>query len=265
MELAEATRQALLILEEEQISPTVDYDFVSASWQHHLQSLNEVMQSYNKPKTGTLNIYTMRQQRPRQVTETPKLYVFKSSNYNLLRILYEQIHTDERSQFIGSILKLVKSGTTHTEIKGARFPHFDNYTSCLPLLAEFCFRTDNTAAFFASLQDVKLPTKGMAIMLMQIEETIALNYDLFTEKELQEIPELLENLHAVAELQTYKARGPRGGKLVPNPHYRSGFEKIGREIVNAFYGIVEECRKAVFYYVRDGLQKRPNLEEECRN
>ena len=83
MVLAEANRQALLILEEEQINPTVDYDFVSTHWSDHLKSLNEVMQSYNKPKTGTLNIYTMRQQRPRPVTETPNLYVFKSRNYDL--------------------------------------------------------------------------------------------------------------------------------------------------------------------------------------
>jgi hypothetical protein len=129
--------------------------------------------------------------------------------------------------FIAEILKLVKSGTTnHKSLTGAHFPNFENYTSCLPLLAEFCFRTDNTAAFFASLQDIKLPTKGTAILLMQLEETIALNYDLFTHSELKEIPALLENLHSVAELQSFKSRGPRGGRQVPNPHYRAGFEKV---------------------------------------
>jgi hypothetical protein len=109
---------------------------------------------------------------------------------------------------------------------------------------------------------VKLPTRGIAIMLKQLEETIALNYDLFTERDLDEIPGLLENLRAVAGLQTYKTRGPRGGKQVPNLQYRAGFERIGREIIDAIDGIAEECRRAVFYYIRDGLQKRPNLEVE---
>jgi hypothetical protein len=63
-------------------------------------------------------------------------------------------------------------------------------------------------------------------------------------------------------VQTYNARGPRGGKQVPNPHYKAVFEKVGRERVNAFLGITEECRTAVFYCVREGLHKRPNLEVE---
>jgi hypothetical protein len=262
MELTEATRQARVILIEEQKSPTVNYELVSADCRVHMQSLTDAMRS-TPPQADVLNIYTMRTRRPRPVTQAPQLYVFKSVNYELLRTLYEQIHADDRSQFVEEILKLVKSGTTtHKEVHGARFPHFENYTSCLPMLAEFCIRTDNAAALFKTLQDVKMPTRGIAIMLKQLEETIALNYDLFTQIELDEIPAQLENLHHVAELQTYRSRGPRGGKQVPNPNYRGGYEKIGREIISAIDGITEECRKAVFYYVKDSLQKRPNLEVE---
>jgi hypothetical protein len=182
MELAEATRQALLILEEEQISPTVDYELVSPDWRIHMQSLTDAVQSRPRPQPDVINIHAMRQQHPRLVTQSPQLYVFTSANYDLLRTIYQQVHTEDRSQFIDSILKLVKSGTTtHKEVRGARFPHFLNNTSCLPMLAEFCIRTNNAAALFASLQDIKWATTGIAIMLMQLEETIALNYDLFTE------------------------------------------------------------------------------------
>ncbi len=259
MDLAEATRQALLILEEEQINPTVDYTFVSSDWRRQLENLNEALQSLHNP---LLNIHAMRQLRPRPVTETPKLYVFRSRNFDLLRILYEQIHTDERPQFIGSILTLVRTGTTTNKVvSGARFPHFLNKTSCLPLVLEFCIRTNNGPVFFEFLQPMKHVHTGVAIMLMQLEETIALNYDHFSQVELEKIPEMLENLHRVAESLTLKTI-EAAGKQVPNPRYRVSLHKLGNAIVNSIYGIAEECRKAVYYYIRDELQKRPNLEVE---
>src|SRR5450755_4740489 len=81
------------------------------------------MWPYSRAQAGTLNIYAMRQQRPRPVTETPSLYVFSNSNFDLLRTILEQIHSDERSLFIDEILKLVKSGTTNhkSSPSGARF------------------------------------------------------------------------------------------------------------------------------------------------
>jgi hypothetical protein len=80
---------------------------------------------------------------------------------------------------------------------------------------------------------------------------------------LKAIPAALDNLYKVAELQTYKTKGPRGGKQVTNPHYRGGLEATGREIIGAIDGIREECRKALFYYLRDGLKQRPNLQIEA--
>jgi hypothetical protein len=264
MELAEATRQALLILEEEQISPTVGYEFVSAHWRQHLQSLTDVVQSYSKPQTGNVNIYTIRQQRPRKVSETPMLYVFRSENYGYLRTLFEQVSEGDRDAFISTLLELVPSGKSSREsIERARFPQVSNSVSCFPLLAEFCIRTNFTGALLESLQTIALPQVGVAVMLLQLEETIALNYDIFLESDLKAIPAALDNLYKVAELQTYKTKGPRGGKQVTNPHYRGGFEATGREIIGAIDGIREECRKALFYYLRDGLKQRPNLQIEA--
>jgi hypothetical protein len=175
MELAEATRQALLILEEEQISPTVGYEFVSPHWQQHLQSLTDVVQSYSKPQTGGVNIYTMRQQRPRKVSETPKLYVFRSENYGYLRTLFEQVREGDRDAFISTLLELVPSGkSSRKSIERAKFPQVSSSVSCLPLLAEFCIRTNFTGALLKSLQTITLPQVGVAVMLLQLEETIAL-------------------------------------------------------------------------------------------
>jgi hypothetical protein len=132
----------------------------------------------------------------------------------------------------------------------------------LALLAEFCIRTGHLKELLAATAEPQLPTASMAIMLKEIEEIIALNFNLFSDSELASIPFALAHLREIADRQTYSARGPRGGEMTENPHYRQGYSDEGNEIVKAIDGISEECRKARFWYLKGALQELPNLEIE---
>jgi len=107
-----------------------------------------------------------------------------------------------------------------------------------------------------------LPTASLAVMMKQMEETIALNFNLFSDSELMSIPSSLARLREVADRQTWSSRGPRGGPMQKNPEYRQGFSDVGNEIVAAIDGITEVCRKARFWYLKGALQELPNLEIE---
>ena len=101
-------------------------------------------------------------------------------------------------------------------------------------------------------------------MLKEIEEMIALNFNLFSDSELQLLPTSLSQLREIADRQTWSERRPRisGGVRIKNPHYKQGYESVGTEIVKAIDGITEECRKARFFYLKGALQELPNLEIE---
>ena len=96
-------------------------------------------------------------------------------------------------------------------------------------------------------------------MLKEIEEMIALNFNLFSDSELASMPSSLAHLREIAERQTWSERGR---PTVKNPHYRQGFEAVGTEIVASIDWITEECRKARYWYLKGALQELPNLEIE---
>ena len=109
-----------------------------------------------------------------------------------------------------------------------------------------------------------MPSISLAVMLKEFEEMIALNFNLFSDSELQLIPTSLGHLREIAARQTYSGQRPRGvrGMMVKNPHYKQGYETVGTEIASAIDGITEECRKARFFYLKGALQELPNLEIE---
>jgi hypothetical protein len=265
MDLSEALEKATRILTEEQVQPTLGYKYVSDSWpsnqryrQYDLQK-----QGYTAATAAQIGLDTERDQRPRLVYEDPKLYVFESINFNLLINIFSQVAEDDRPLFVSRLLELVRQPIAAPALKrGKHFPSFHGKTSALALLAEFCVRTGHLKELLAATAEVKRPTASVAIMLKEIEEMIALNFNLFSDNELASLPSDIAKLRETAELQTYASRGPQGGPRTSNPHYRPGSEDDGNEIVAAIDGIVEECRKARFWYLKGALQELPNLEIE---
>jgi len=112
--------------------------------------------------------------------------------------------------------------------------------SVLALVAEFCVRTGHLKELLAATSEPKLPAESLAIMLQEIEEMIALNFNLFSDSELVSMPSALAPLREMAQRHTWASRRPRGRRTEPaevNPHYVAGHEEVGREIVAAIDGI----------------------------
>lgn len=212
-----------------------------------------------------IGLATERKERPRQVYEDPKMYVFESTNFNLLVKIFSQVAEADRANFVSTLLNYVRNPiAAHFHKYGSHFPSFSGRTSALSLLAEFCIRTGHLKELLAATAEPKMPTPSLAIMLKEIEEMIALNFNLFSDSELASIPSDLAQLREIAERQTYSARRVLGarGAMTHNPHYQQGFSDAGNEIVAAIDGIAEECRKARYWYLKGALQEMPNLEIE---
>jgi hypothetical protein len=206
---------------------------------------------------------TERKERPRHVYEDPKLYVFESINFNLLTKVFSQVAETDRLVFVSTLLNYVRKPiAARTQKPPFDFPNFHGKTSALALLAELCIRTGHLKELLAATAEPKMPTVSLAIMLKEIEEMIALNFNLFSDSELAALPSHLAHLWEIAELQTWSGRHTPGKPIKNNPHYRQGFSAEGGEIVAAIGGITEECRKARFWYLKGALQELPNLEIE---
>jgi hypothetical protein len=268
MELNLAIEKAFRILEEERVRPTLGYRYVSAVWPHEMRyeesSLRQ--QGYTASMAAILGLERMRERHPREVEEDPKLFQFESINYNLLLTLFSQISENDRLPFISALLKKLLPARPNRVVHQHRiFPSFDWNTSGLGLLAEFCVRTRNTQALLEATLELQMPTPGLAVMLIEMEEMIALNFNIFSEAEIKNLPTALTHLREIAHRQTYFARGPRGaarGQVVQNKYYQSGFEAEAKQIVDSIKAIAKQCEQAAYWYLKGELQQAANLEIE---
>src|SRR5712692_3328322 len=191
MNLSEALERAARILEEEQVQPTVGYRYVSDSWpsNQRYQQYDLQQKGWTPAMAAQTGLATERNQRPRQVYEDPKMYVFESTNFNLLVKIFSQVAEADRASFVSALLNYVRKPIAARAHKyGAHFPSFRGETSALSLLAEFYIRTGHLKEFLAATAEPKMPTASLAIMLKEIEEMIALNFNLFSDSELASIP-----------------------------------------------------------------------------
>lgn len=267
MNLNEAFDNASRILEEEQVQPTLGYRYVSEAWpsnsrysflQYDLQN-----KGWTAPMVALAGLNEEREKRPRQVNEDPRLWVFESINFSLLLKIFSQVAEGDRAAFMSRLLNHVRNPSGVRDVKQvSQFPSFRGQTSALALLAEFCIRTGFLKDLLAATAEPKMPMPSLAIMLMEVEEMIALNFNLFSDAELATMPSSLAQLRETSERQTWSVRRQRGRVIENNPHYRQGFSEAGEEIVAAIDGVAEECRKARYWYLKGVLQELPNLEIE---
>ncbi len=249
MNIDEALEKARRILAEEQVDPTLSYRYASSS---------EITQ-----RAGQGNLAFDRKSRPRQVSENPRLYVFESTNFNLLLKIFSQVAKEDRAKFVSALLDHVRQPIQAVRQRyNPTFPSYRDGVSALALLAEFCIRTGHLKELLAATAEPKMPAASLVIMLLEIEEMIALNFNLFSDSELAAMPSNLAPLREIAERQTYSARGPMHGPMKKNQHYRDGFSAVGNETVTVIDGITEACRKARYWYLKGALQELPNLEIE---
>lgn len=265
MDLKEALDKAGRVFAEEQVQPTLAYIYQSDKLPSHqwAKQFDPSFKGWTASMIAFNGLLEERRVRPRYVYEDPKLFAFVSTNFDLLIKIFSQVSEGDRPAFISALLRWVRKPIAALHAKGTpAFPSFRGQQSLLGLLAEFCIRTGHQRKLLAATAEPILPTASLAIMLKQIEEMIALNFNLFSDNDLVSIPSDLSQLYKIAERQTYSARGPRNGPKVQNPHFMQGYTEIGNEIVESIKGITEECRKARYFYLKGALQELPNLEIE---
>lgn len=254
MEISDAVEKAFRVLQEEQIRPTIGYRRAPPPGGQGslLATVSE----------GLLT--AERRQRPRRVYEDPRQFDIKGTNFDLLVAIFSQVAGSERAGFVSALLDWVRRPAAASVQKYvSTFPSFEGKTSALALLAEFSIRTGHLKDLLAATAVPQMPTASLAIMLKEIEEMIALNFNLFSDTEVTSTPSGLAHLREIAERQTYSARRPGGGGPVEtNPYYRQGFAEAGSEIVAAIDGIAKECKQARYWYLKGELQELPNLEVE---
>ena len=273
MEVKAAIRGAGTIIHEERQRPTVTYRDVGVNWIDDVKRITEDLKNGTTTREDSfvtmangsrrLNIWGMRKQKNRTVSETPEQYVFESLNYGLLLKLFNQVRKEDQREFVDALLSLVRhSGDAAFQNGSYAFPKFEGYVSELPLIAEFAIRTGYKEQLFASMSAAQIPTTGLAIMMMEIEETISFNFNLFSEADCQMMPGWLGPLREMADLQTHSASGQRGGKMVQNPHYKSGRSNEAKRIVSCIDNIFLQIGQAQYQYLKGALQQAPNLEIE---
>lgn len=199
--------------------------------------------------------------RPRPVHESPFDYVFRSTNFEMLRKVFEQLQEEQRSEFISALLMRIPKAQSKRPPE-AHFPCYQHHMSELPLIAEFCVRVRFTKELLASLAALERPTIGIVTMLLEVEEMIALNFNLFSEQELDSMDEALQPLsEACTKIINGKSHRKRDG-ITFLPGYES-IEEYAKEVRRSTAGIEEQCRKAQYFYLKNNLlQETSNLEVE---
>lgn len=242
MNLSDALQKATQILAEERIHPTVSYETSSAA----ASSLGAT--------AGLLYlaVQTERGRRhPRLVRDKPEFHEFKSVNFDLLYVLYDQLQQDDRLRMLVSLAsRITKPGCFHNKAEGLGAGSWENCSSELPLIAEFIVRCGKTEVFINALRDAAL-TPGLTLLLLQLEEMISLNFTLFTDAEHAIIPATIGVISAAVE--KLKAEPSPSGTIASNTRFY-----IVREIPELCASIREECRTARYLYVKGELLPRAN-------
>jgi hypothetical protein len=266
VEIAEAKRAADQVLNEERERPSIGYEDVANEWitRPNEMTPEELKRWLAMASLPRKNLLTQREKSPRLVTETPPIYRFSGTNFDLLMSIYGSVNENERPRLINHILQRVESGGTRAYYKPENysFPIFSSKVCELPLIVEFCVRTGNIEPFFEATAKPTMPTVSLAIMMRQLEESIALNWNWFSNNQLGKIHKWLAPLRALADRQTHSARGPRGGPKVKNTYYVMGRETEANQIVKSIDGIAKECEQARYWYLKGALQQTVNLEVE---
>jgi hypothetical protein len=265
MELSEAKLAVDQILHEECQRPTIQYKDVANEWVSRYKELStDEIAAWTKI-TGTprKNLLAQRKEKIREVTETPHIFRFGGTNYDLLMAVYGQLPEQSRLDLVAYILQRVERCCTYVASRPEdySFPSFANNVCELPLVAEFSIRTGHAEQLLLATTKAKVPTESLAIMMIQLEETFALQWNLFSSDQLAQIYEWLQPLREVADKQTHSSRGT-WGKMVQNRDYKPGRERESNQIVASIDRVAGYCQRGRFFYLKGALQQNTNVEVE---
>ena len=249
MELRDAIDKANQILDEERSSPTVQYSL-------RLQAINVdgplgmqlgILSVVGEPQI----LQNIRSQRPRQIEDDPRKWEFKSINYDLLCALVSRVPENSRPIFLASVLARLNSKPGCSKSKKSIEPRWNGWVSEFPLVAEFCVRQGAKDVFLQALARTSFDV-GHVILFRHLEDMIAFSFNVFAENDYGVLTTAITSTGYTArtQLEVYMDKGVPGNEGII----------FYREVVEATEGILEECRKAQYLYLKGALLEGLNLE-----
>jgi hypothetical protein len=246
MNLHDVIQKAAQILDEERATPTVRYQTVPNKF---LGSAKELLATI-----ADSALESERGKHPRTVRENPQEFQFKSANFDLLCALLDQVREEERpglfATFGARILNARSFRHRPGPVLGAGA--WRRCSSELPLVAEFLVRRGDKQLFIRALGEAAA-SPGLTLLLLQLEEMIALNFTLFSDEEYTQLPAAIASIRrTITELEK---RPKPSSTLESNTIYY-----VRDEVPNLCDSVLEGCRKARYWYVKGSLLPSMNLE-----
>ena len=241
MDLRDAIHKAGQILNQERVSPTVRYEEVTS------EPMIRALSFLSGPLTQHGYHF-------REIEERPEKFQLKSLNFDLLSALLNQVPSENRQEWLAPLCSRISNPQsyrhTSSEVLGAGA--WKCCTSELPLVAEFLVRHGKKQLFIPALSDAAA-SPGLTLLLVQIEEMIALNFTSFTDEEYAQLPKAIAAVRrTVADLDK---RPKPSSTLESNVIYH-----VRKEAPGYCDSVVEGCRKARYLYLKGSLLPETNLE-----
>ena len=240
MNLRDATSKVGQILDEERVAPTLQYDMAERA------PVINAAAAYLHPLSRDIH--------PRTVQEHPEKFFLKSANLDLLRALSDQVSEQDRPALLAASLSRISRGDSyrHTPGEELKAGQWRRCSSELPLVAEFVVRRGDKQLFIGALSKAIL-SPGLTLLLVQLEEMIALNFTMFTDEEYTQLRAATDTIRgAVPEFE----RRPRPHDTIA----RNTVYHVCREVPVLCDCVSEVCRKAAFLHLKGSLLPGMNLE-----
>jgi hypothetical protein len=168
--------------------------------------------------------------------------------------LFDQVSVQDRPSLFQALVSRINRRECYRDKSGEilRAGQWRQCSSELPLVAEFAVRRGDKAIFFGALRKPAL-SPGLTLLLVQLEEMIALNFTLFTDEEYIELSDAVESIRV--EVSKLPKQAPSGSSADTNTYHH-----VRREIPTLCESLIEGSRKARFLYLKGALSQGMNLE-----
>lgn len=197
---------------------------------------------------------TERGQHPRTVRENPGIHRLTSDNYSLLSGLYSELVEADKVRFIETLSMRVADERAYSnpvnDVRGA-----GAWRSCrseLPLIAEFLVRQKRAGSLLAALK--KAPVRPpLTLLLMQIEEMIALDFTLFSDQEYGILSNTVKGFQP--EIEALNGQIRTADAIESNTRYH-----LVHELPPLCASLIEMSRKAIFLRMKSARTSEVNTE-----
>jgi hypothetical protein len=200
------------------------------------------------------------------VSPRPEGLQFSSPNYDLLCIIYGHLPPLDQGRFMGFLMRRLtrEDVFARLDLPVLDAGKWDTCTSETPLIAEFVVRQGGTDALLRQLRIVPF-TPALVQLLLQIRTIISRDFRRFTSSQLgamskeaeliaQRVRFETETQREVLRKQPFRKQPTEDTVSKNTRHY------VLSELPEIADVIIESCREARFYYLRDSLTEGANLE-----